>query len=280
MKYCIDWYGKDNDLLKSIDEINIDISKVRDLDDLKAFCEKHNTQNINLCLNNYQEAIDKKLITFILNFIKKYNKDFKLKIRLPYYEKEIIDGIKKDYPECKFFFKYIITNWEDLYFYNQLQVSDVYIAEELGFELDKVKNVLQTNKIKIRVFPNVAQAKWENFPELKKFWIRPEDIYLYEKYVDVCEFYGDPKNYELYYKIYKKGKWAGPIGEIIIDLHLEEFYNPNLLPYFSEKRLRCGRKCLKGGLCQSCDLLFEFSKNLEKNKLKLIYKKGENNGKN
>lgn len=39
------------------------------------------------------------------------------------------------------------------------KVSDIYIVEELGFDLINVANVLHKNNINVRIFPNVAQSK-------------------------------------------------------------------------------------------------------------------------
>lgn len=52
MKYCIDFYGKQTDLLNLVDEINIDLLKIKDLGDLEEFCEQHKNQRINLCIND------------------------------------------------------------------------------------------------------------------------------------------------------------------------------------------------------------------------------------
>ena len=83
MKYCIDFYGTEIDLLNQIDEINIDLSKIRSIEnELEDFCELHKHQRINLCINDYEEAINKKYFTYIFDFQKKYP-EYNVIIRLP-----------------------------------------------------------------------------------------------------------------------------------------------------------------------------------------------------
>lgn len=83
MKYCIDFYGKDIDILKEVDEINIDISRIKDLqNDLQDFCELHKEQRINLCINNYEDAINNKTFVFCFKF-QQDNPQYNIYIRLP-----------------------------------------------------------------------------------------------------------------------------------------------------------------------------------------------------
>lgn len=60
MQYCIIFYGEHIDLLKTINEINIELSHIKHLErDLKDFCELY-TQRINLIIDDYEKAIDEK----------------------------------------------------------------------------------------------------------------------------------------------------------------------------------------------------------------------------
>ena len=40
-----------------------------------------------------------------------------------------------------------------------------------------------------------------------------------------------------------------------------------IIPRFAEKRIRCGKKCLKGGACDICSKIEQLSKVLEENEL-------------
>ena len=170
---------------------------------------------------------------------------------------------------------------DELLGYIQLGVSDVYIGDNLGFELDKVAEIAHQNNVQIRVFPNVAQSSWKETPGLKKFFIRPEDVTFYSDYVDVFEFWGtNLKKQEIFYKIYSKQEWFGSLNEIIYELN-EELDSRYIIPRFAEKRIRCKKECLKGGKCQICDRIKELSHTLEEAHIIVDYNNKEdlNNGK-
>lgn len=101
MKYCIDFYGdKTIDLLDIADEINIDLSKIKDLTDLAEFCELHKNQGINLYLTDYEEV----LFNFALDFQKEQKDKYNIKIKLPYFDENKYQEIIEKYPESKFFY--------------------------------------------------------------------------------------------------------------------------------------------------------------------------------
>jgi hypothetical protein len=273
MKYCVEWHGIDNDLLKVVDEINIELSRVKHLNSevLKAFCEKHKEQRINLCIKEFESGINEGYIDTALKFQANYP-EYKVYIRLPG-RADVADKIKEENSNAKIFFNTYISSWDLFYDYIHFGVTDVYIAEEMCFELDKVSQIAKKNNINIRVFPNVTQSKWAEMNDLKKFWMRPEDVDIYEDFVDVLEFWGDSDKNGVYYDIYSKDKkWAGNLKEIIIGMK-EDINSTCILPRFGERRVRCNKRCLKGGTCSLCDTIFELSKNLEKNNFRITYKK-------
>ena len=56
---------------------------------------------------------------------------------------------------------------EDFLGYISLGVSDIYIGEDLGFELDKVSKIAKEHNIQIRTFPNIVQTQWKYASSLK-----------------------------------------------------------------------------------------------------------------
>lgn len=269
MKYCIDFYGKQIDLLNKVDEINIDLSHIKNLIELKEFCELHKNQRINLCINDFEDAINNNYLTYTLNF-QKENPTYNAVVRLPGYDNQWAEAIKKDYPDAKIYFKTYIIDWETLLFYLDYGVTDVFITEGMGFELDKIAEIVHSKEVNIRVYPNVAQSARKETKGMLKFWIRPEDIDFYDKYVDVCEFYYD--NFEkqnIYYKIYAEDKkWMGDLSEIIIGLE-SGLDSTCIVPRFAHKRVRCNRDCLKGGKCKMCYRVIELSETLSKTPMRV-----------
>ena len=177
-----------------------------------------------------------------------------------------------------FYSDWYAKDWEDIYYLLSLGVSEMYITEALGFDLERVANYLHKQGVQIRAFPNVAQVKKEDIiPDIKAFFIRPEDLSLYEKYIDTIEFWGDKP--EIFYEIYAKDKhWYGELSEIIFGLK-SELDSRFILPHFGERRIKCQRKCLAGEPCAICEVIVDCSKTLQKAGLLINIKEENENGK-
>ena len=266
MKYCIDL--QKTSILDDVDEITIDYDR-KNLNIIKYIQERPQKRFI-LNILDLAESLEYKDIEK-LNAIYEENSDINFAIKLPMYY-EMLDELL---PTLKvpFFFQKVVTNWEDFLGYISLGVSDIYIGEDLGFELDKVSKIAKEHNIQIRTFPNIVQTQWKYTSSLKSFFIRPEDVELYEQYIDVLEFWGDRHKQPTFYKIYAiDKKWYGDLQEIITGFSAK-LDSKFTIPRFSEKRVRCGRSCLKGGICQLCDRIEELSKTLEKADIVVDYKK-------
>lgn len=242
------------------------------------FCLHYNKKSKNI--NNAEEIIIKNTGNLVDTIIKKYpnkiinietapilkqdliklqNKNIKLRLSLPI-DKEFCKECKE--LGIKFYYNIYVNNWDSLLALKELGVSDIIIVEELGFELDKIKKIL--DNINIRCFPNVAQKNKEFEYDLgiKTFFIRPEDLNIYSEYIDIIEFYGKEDREDILFDIYKEEKWLGKLNEIIIDLK-SDINSMYIIPRFAEKRIKCNRECLKGGICQMCNRIEELSYTLK-----------------
>lgn len=257
MKYCLN-YNKDTQRSKSINEVNEWTIKYNSKDTtLLTFLDLHKNKRINLYIED--ENIN---FTFLTELCNKYSNLY-IKFKSEYY----LDIILKNKPNFKFFLDTWINDWDTLNGILQLGVTDVYIVENLAFEIDKVAELVHLFEAETRIYVNIAQSKWNNTPALKKFFVRPEDINDYNDYVDVVEFYNVDKQIDIYYDIYnKKQKWFGKLNEIILDFN-SEIDNKYIIPRFAEMRIKCGKNCLKGGHCRRCEIIEELSNSLEKSNL-------------
>lgn len=226
-------------------------------------------------MNYLKKYLDKRFIIkievdkineIILNFFSELQKDnSNFSLCLNTFNKDIIKKIEEK--NIPYFLNAYIKDWDTLIGILQYKVTDVYITENLCFDIKRVSAIAKKHNIKIRVFPNIAQSAWNDINSIIKFFIRPEDTYLYEPYVDTFEFIGKPNQMETYLKIYKEDqKWFGPLKEIIIDFN-NDLDNKYVVPHFGERRLSCNKECLKGEKCKMCFTIEELAKALEKAKL-------------
>ena len=255
MKVCFNYnqFTEHSSYILQADEWNI-IFNEKDTT-LLEFLDNHLDKRINLII------ADIKLFNFCEEITKKYSnvyilfKDIDLKI------------LKDANITFKFFTNTLVNNIDIMQQLIDLKVTDIYIVEQLGFELEKISKYLHNNNIQVRAFPNVAQSQWKDLSALKKFFIRPEDLELYAQYIDVIEFFEVDKKIDIYYDIYiNKRKWFGRLDEIIIDFN-SSLDNKYVIPKFAELRAGCRRKCLQGENCNRCEQIENLASSLEKSNL-------------
>ena len=258
MKYCFN-YNKNTEHMQYINEANEWTIKYNSKDTtLLDFLDLHKDKRINIYVSG-EEALTTPISLFE-ELCKKYNNIY-LKLDMKYFYKK-----DKKY-NFKFFFDELVNDWDVLIGLLKYGVTDIYIVENLGFELDKVAEIAAQYNAQVRVYPNVAQSKFETTPPLKKFFIRPEDIKAYEEYIDILEFFDADTQLDTYYKIYAiDKKWFGKLNEIIKNFNFD-IDNKYIIPRFGEKRRVCNKKCLKGGICSRCDNIEELAKTLEQSKI-------------
>jgi hypothetical protein len=96
----------------------------------------------------------------------------------------------RDIKECKrrdikCYYGFPISSFYELNALKALGVCYFKLAAPVFFKMDKVKAL----GIPVRIVPNVAHDGW--FPRedgVCGTWVRPEDLHLYEPYVEAVEF--------------------------------------------------------------------------------------------
>lgn len=173
---------------------------------------------------------------------------------------------------CKYFFdnSLAVESWTDLYrFVNDYGVSDVYVCNDLVYQLDKVCEYCHKNQTKVRFVVNRAPLsfpiKGDNF--IAPIY-RPQDVPVLEKIgIDVIEFdCGNPYNFDMLKVLYKtyivKHFWYGQLGEINPDFKDYDMPCPGLTPILADKRSKCGLRCLTGRPCRTCRNLVTLAQDL------------------
>ena len=183
--------------------------------------------------------------------------------------------------EIPFFFdkNFFADSFDQLEAICSFGVSDVYIKGEICFSMDKVRAIADKYNVLIRVIPNVAQFSnssligLEEMDTLTSFWIRPGDLYLYENYIDVIEFFATPALQETYYEMYFTEIGYRGLLPIAIEELKVEIKNTSLPPEFTEYRINCGKRC-RFNECHKCHKFAALAKLMEDNDLE-VDKEGE-----
>ena len=262
MKYCVDYYKHIKGLDKA-DEYTIKYSNKMNI--LMDFLEENETKRVNL-------QIEKPLTNIELKMLKPIYLTYpNLCLRFESYDEEILEDLLES--GIPFFFGNRVNDWDTFIGLLELGVSDIYIVEDLCFDLERVAAVAAQYDVKLRTYANVAQSTWKDTIDIKKFWIRPEDVEIYEKYIDTLEFFGTPQQVGVLLKVYKEDKkWFGQLKEIIFGLKtdLDSRY---IIPHFAEHRTSCKKECLKGGKCKICERVVDLSHSLKEANLIITPKK-------
>lgn len=265
MNICVPYKNKSKSSLVA-SEIMIDIKTIEQLVELKKnqLNEKYTKDNKRLVFNlNYvllKELSVEAIIDFY-NSIMYENKVIRLEVSQTFFRDQV-DLYEKLYNnKVDFFISKNAAEWNDLHMLLALPVTDIYVTEDLCFNLPEVADYIHSYGRRVRVYPNVVQNKYSGlFEDYTGFFIRPDDVFLYEPYVDTLEIWGVKNNAMSWINIYDKNRrWAGPLNEIIIGLKTP-IDNRDLGKDFGLNRMSCGRRCIRpNSKCQRCKFWVEFA---------------------
>lgn len=166
-----------------------------------------------------------------------------------------------DVPNCKkydikFYWGYPVESFYELQGLKRMGVCYVRLGTTLFFSLDAVKKI----GVPARAVPNVAYNGYIPQPHgVYGQWIRPEDVSIYEEYIDTLEFEdADLIKEAALYRIYSKNGWPGNLNTLITNLNYD--VTSSLIPQETiMARLNCEQKCQKGSHCTLCVRSFIFA---------------------
>ena len=253
MGFAIPFFRKFNYLNQDI-QLNINYKpKIKELDN---FIEKYGSHRINLIFKN--NIIDNDFE--ILDALKEKYPNCKLFICMPFFNNELDNYLNKhNFP---YYYNEIITTWDKFQGFLKLNVTDIFIGEDLAFNAKILSFNAKKNNKSLRSYCNVCESSWEKTPSIKTFFIRPEDLEVYENYIDTFEFYAnidDPVRLNTLYQVYAKDRqWYGKLKDLIVGYEGEED-NKYIIPRFGESRVSCDKRCMKNanGACQICDRIID-----------------------
>lgn len=231
-----------------------------DIKQLVQFLEEHSAQKIVVKITDVNDYIERRQWEG-LNLIAESHPDLKFSVcfyeQVPFRENKVFNEFKE--LKMPFFLGMMITNFDQLHYVCDFGVSEVYLAEDICFDLKRAKRLCQKHQVTVRTFPNVAQCSVQQRPAPLKFFIRPEDVDAYSDVIDTLEFWGEDERQFIQATIYKKRKWPGDM-RIIIQGFDESIDSNCILPGFAEARKACDRKCIKGDHCSICTHLLNVAK--------------------
>lgn len=245
MKYCLQ-YTNISTKLNKCDEITI---KYIEDKGLVSFLTRHSAQRINLLIDatHFTKSELRKIIA-----IKTTYPNYNFALALDVLVFELTKNLREN--NIPFYVAKPCLDWEMLNILLKEGVCAINISGPLGFELSRVRRCVGPD-IQLRAIPNKVSALYpENTAALYNFFIRPEDVEIYENFIDILEFEGIEKQ-DIFYSIYAEQKiFIGNLNQCIYDFK-GNVDNKGLIKLFGERRRDCGRQCLKGGGCRRCDSL-------------------------
>lgn len=254
--------GKTSGLNDKVQEFNIDYDPAQnDLNKLIDFINEFPEHQINI---QYRNGIDTKSAAALA----KISDNVRFCLRA-----EDIGRIPKLKENgCKYFYNsYCACNcWMMLYrLVEQEDVSEVYICDDLCYEMDKVRFYCDTHNVRIRTIVNRVPVTRPVSPDM--FFIqayRPQDMPVLDRYYHTVEFY-NPKDshdthfFDVMYRVFiEKQDWYGDLRELNPDVPFE-YPCRSTLPRIAAKRCICGLACLRGGNCRTCEHIVKLAQDLK-----------------
>lgn len=227
--------------------------------ELSTFIGEYGSHRINIIINslsNFKNDIK------IINALKIEHPESNLVMAVPEYVSLNDMDLLKEY-HIPFYINKNIINLDEFDYLLKCGVSEIKIGGELGFFVKFLSSIAKKNNIKLRAEADICQGNNINGESFKNFFIRPEDIIIYNKYIDTFELVHDKSFINTIYETYtRKKKWYGKLNELIINYHGTED-SRFILPIVMEKRCTCRKACIYNDKCKMCDNIISFGETLK-----------------
>lgn len=247
---------------------------------VKDFLIRNKEKRITICfsdkiLENMElYSSGDKLIDFIINGKEKFYIDLvkeginNFVLQIPYNvegARELATALKMN--DVPFYFIDAVTSWEQLNSFIECGVSDVLVSSSFAFNIKDIAERCHKWGVKVRAIPNIYQSAEYNDGSIG-FFIRPEAIDLYSKYIDIFELRCLKDVCNTIYEIFAIDKeWYGDISEIITGAP-KGIINRNIVELFDIARINCGKKCVRPkNNCNICNTVIRLSKTFTDNNI-------------
>ena len=260
MKVALPWNPREKYQDKA-DEYNITfINKLNSFDILMEFLSTHLNNRFNITIDTSEYSFDYNKLK-VLNAI-----HHNLYFIVPPKE-EICTMLKNN--NIKFYFNAsaAATNFRALEQLAKIGVSSVYIADDLCYNLKRVRAACDKYGLEIRWILNSIPSFFPNkSTDVRAPIMLPECIDELDQYIDVFEF---AENYSwarldvLYKTWFIKKEWRENLRAIYPELEID-IWNQSMIPDFNIFKMNCGYRCGYGSICKKCNQFKEMADDLYK----------------
>lgn len=268
MKIAIPWHP--NEIRQFGDEYNITFkNKPGNFDNLMEFLSDHQNERFNIRVDTSEYPFNDYSKFKILNAI---HPQVYIVIPMNLQYCEILQE-----NNIKFYFDadFPISNFRTLEYICSLGVSDVYIQDDLCYNLESVKKTTKHFDVQVRMILNQIPSQLPNKGEdVFSPWFIPETVDELAKYIDIAEFVGISwMKLETLYKIwFKQKQWRENLRVINPQLKID-IWNQCMIPDFTIVKMNCGYKCSKGSVCKKCAQFVEMAQDLYNKRIEYVLPK-------
>ena len=269
MKIALPWDFQEKHQNRA-DEFNITfVNKPNNFDNLMEFLSTHLDDRFNIIIDTSEYSFDYAKLK-ILNAI-----HHNLYFIIP--PKEEIYSKLKEY-NIKFYFdaSFAATNFRSLEQLAKIGVSSVYIADDLCYNLKKVRIACDKYGLELRwILNTIPSFSLNRTTDVRAPIMLPECINELNKYVDVFEFIENKSwvKIDTLYKIwFIKKEWRENLRFIYPELDID-IWNQSMVPNFNIYKMNCGYKCGYGSVCKKCNQFKEIADDLHKKHIEYVLSK-------
>jgi hypothetical protein len=168
-------------------------------------------------------------------------------------------------------------NYATLDCFIKLGVTDVYLADDLCYNLSDVETYIHDKDVQMRLVLNRVPSTTidRGFNPCSPIYM-PKDFEKLNQYFDVFEFdCGEPYDWAkfdvLYRAWFEKQRWHGQMSEINKDV-TRDFHCDAIYPDYTEFKFNCERRCNKRvtNHCRKCEQWLEIGSSLQEKNIRFL----------
>lgn len=134
----------------------------------------------------------------------------------------------------------------------------VCIAAPLTFQIEKVKRICGETPIRM-IVNGYSETYPRPYKQVCATFVRPEDVVLYEGFIDTMEFGAhDLAQEATLLKTFQAGEWPGNLNVLFPKLGIN-IDNRAIPEDFGKARIKCAQRCMDNETCHLCENALQFA---------------------